>query len=357
MRAQMAQHWLHQGLQVGFVLCQGQGELLGVLPTGATVFDLAAPRIRNAIWPLVRYLRNNKPDALLVGMWPLTVIAPLAARLANYKGRVVISEHAPQSLSHASRGIVHNAFMSLSMRLFYPLASARVAVSSGVADDMARLSGVPRSEMTVIHNPAATGRLGSREIRPHNLPPLDGPLILSVGTLKAVKRHDLLIEAFSRARLPNATLCILGEGRERAELESLAVKFGVKDRLLLPGYQSDTVPWYTHADLFVLCSDHEGFGNVIVEALEQGVPVVSTDCPSGPREILDNGRFGTLVPVGDAGALAAAMENALLNDHDHDALRRRAQDFSVSKAADAYLKLLSPTMERPKNAGEASVTK
>src|SRR5690606_26732556 len=137
-------------------------------------------------------------------------------------------------------------------------------------------------------------------------------------------------------------LCILGEGEERPRLQALVDALGLDGRLLLPGYQSDPAPWYAHADLFVLSSDHEGFGNVIVEALEQGVPVVSTDCPSGPREILEGGKYGTLVPVGDAAALASAIDDALSREHNHDALKRRAQDFSVDKAADAYLDLLLP---------------
>jgi glycosyltransferase involved in cell wall biosynthesis len=229
------------------------------------------------------------------------------------------------------------------MRVGYPLANARVGVSSGVADDMARLSGMDRSRINVIHNPAATGRvLESGYALPPAMAERSGPILLTVGTLKAVKRHDLLIRAFARLPRADATLCILGEGQERAGLETLIGLLGIQDRVLLAGYQADPAPWYAHAHLFVLSSDYEGFSNVIVEALEHGLPVVSTNCPTGPHEILEDGKYGTLVPVGDVDALARAMDQALSASQDREQLKRRASDFSVDKAADAYLDLLLP---------------
>jgi glycosyltransferase involved in cell wall biosynthesis len=146
------------------------------------------------------------------------------------------------------------------------------------------------------------------------------------------------LRAFARIpRSLNAKLTILGEGLLRAELEVLIHQLGLQDRVTLPGFTIDPSHWYHSADLFVLSSSWEGFGNVIVEALECGVPVVSTDCLSGPAEILANGRYGRLVPVGDATALAAAIQASLLESHDQDALRRRAQDFAVPRIADQYL--------------------
>lgn len=207
---------------------------------------------------------------------------------------------------------------------------------------MAKLGNVPRDHVTVIHNPAATGRFVSLQASKRPIPPDAGPMIVTVGTLKPVKRHDLLIRAFAKLDFPGARLCIVGEGQERSRLELLASELGVSARVLMPGFQPDPSTWYAHADLFVLSSDHEGFGNVIVEALEQGTPVVSTDCPVGPREILQGGRFGTLVPVGDVDALAAAMKEALCASHDRAALMRRAADFSLEKASTAYLDLLLP---------------
>ncbi|MCK9505370.1 MAG: glycosyltransferase, partial [Porticoccaceae bacterium] len=171
----LAQEWSRVGIDVEFVLRQAQGELLTCLPENARVINLRAPRVRYSILRLARYLRETQPDALLAAMWPLTVIAPLAARLAGYRGTVVISEHAPQSLSYGGRGKLHNTLMSASMRMFYPLADARVAVSSGVADDMARLSGIKHIDIAVIHNPAATGRLVKRGESSLPILPMDSP--------------------------------------------------------------------------------------------------------------------------------------------------------------------------------------
>ena len=167
--------------------------------------------------------------------------------------------------------------------------------------------------------------------------------ILSVGNLKAVKNQALLIRAFARLASPNATLMILGEGALRPELERLATELGVGNRVILPGFQSDPTPFYETANLFVLSSDYEGFGNVIVEALATGTPVVSTDCPSGPSEILEGGKWGRLTPVGDVDALAMAMKTALAEEHDPEALKRRAADFSPAIAARKYLDALGLT--------------
>ena len=339
---QMADIWLRRGFDVEFVLLRWAGELLAQLPEGASLVDLGAPRIRSAFLPLMRYLRDRKPQALLAAMWPLTVVAPLAARAVRFRARVAISEHSPLSLAYAGRGRAHRLVLRGSTRLAYPWADARIGVSRGVADGLAALSGLPRSGFRVIHNPAARARASTGLLeRPSGLGEA-GRVVLTVGTLKKVKRHDLLLQAFARIAEPGLTLCILGEGEERSRLEALVRDLGLQGRVSMPGYMADPSAWYAHADLFVLTSDYEGFGNVLVEAMDYGVPIVSTDCPAGPREILDAGKYGTLTPVGDPDALAAAMQATLSGTHDHSALKARARDFSVEKIADEYLDLLLP---------------
>jgi glycosyltransferase involved in cell wall biosynthesis len=139
---------------------------------------------------------------------------------------------------------------------------------------------------------------------------------------------------------------LLGDRPLRATLEEVVKRQGFSGQVLMPGYVEDPVPYYKSADLFVLSSDYEGCPNVIVEALACGLPIVSTDCPSGPAEILENGRCGRLVPVRDVNALAAAMEAALADDHDRAALKRRAADFALAAIADKYLDLLLPAKDR-----------
>ena len=337
----LAREWVSLGLSVDFVLRMADGVLLEALPDGCRVVDLHARRVRNAIIPLARYLKVSKPDALLAPMWPNSAIAPIVAKAVGFKGRVVSSEHAPQSVASSKKGVAHHFAMVASMRLGYRLASAIVGVSRGVAADAAQLAGMQSRSIKVIYNPAARGVQMDRA--GWSLPiEKNGPLILSVGTLKQVKRFDLLIRAFAQVQDIRTRLCIVGEGSEKARLMDLATSLGVAERVSFPGFQRDPTSWYSHSDLFVLCSDYEGFGNVIVEALEQGTPVVCTDCPFGPREILDNGRYGELVPVGDVDALSAAMESSLKRSHDSSLLRRRASDFRVGHAARAYLEILVP---------------
>jgi len=339
----LSDEWARTGISTEFVLRNAVGELLGHLPASAKVVDLKVARVRNVLRPLIKYLKESKPDAIIAAMWPLTVIAPLAARLAEYKGRVIISEHSPLSIAYGRHGRLHQLIMRASQRMCYPLADVRVAVSSGIADDLATLSGLPREHFTVIHNPAALGKANVNASCPEELSGLPGPIILTVGTLKPVKLHDLLIEAFSR--LPaslGATLCIIGEGQMRGKLEQQIDRLGLQGKVLLPGFSADPGPWYAHSDLFVLSSDYEGFGNVIVEAMEYGVPVVSTDCPVGPREILAGGQYGTLVRVGDPHALSQAIIAALVEKCDQTALKLRAQDFSLQTIAQKYLDVIFP---------------
>jgi glycosyltransferase involved in cell wall biosynthesis len=342
----LAREFLARGHAVDFVLMRAEGELIGLVPEGARVIDLQAPRVRDLIGPLVRYLRRSRPDAVLAAMWPLTSVAVLARALARFPVRLVLSEHTTLSRHYSGRGALHRLVLRASLALTCPLANARVTVSGGVAEDMARLGGLRRDHAAIIHNPVPPALPGPV---PDSVEALwrspRGHRILAVGSFKAEKNLSLLIRAFAHiADLMDARLMLLGEGSLRPDLEALARKVGVADRVAMPGFAADPGPYYQSADLFVLSSDYEGLPTVLIEALGHGLPVVSTDCPSGPAEILENGRYGRLVPVGDAAALATAMAEALVTDHDRDALRRRAADFAPEKAADRYLALLFPDL-------------
>jgi glycosyltransferase involved in cell wall biosynthesis len=344
MHLSLARDWMAHGFEVDFVLLRANGQLLEIVPKMAQVIDLEVLRFRNTIAPLRSYIRQQRPAVLLVAMWPLTVVAIIAARLSGTGVRTVVSDHSPLSLSYSQKGLAHRALLRASLAVTYPLADMRIAVSKGVAADLSNLSGINLDQFRVIYNPAAAGDTVPVESDVPVVPiDITGRLILAVGTLKAVKDYPLLIEAFSQlAAGSDATLCILGEGALRGELEQLVARLGLLGRVLLPGFMLETGPWYERADLFVLSSRHEGFGNVIVEALEHGVPVVSTDCPSGPRKILCDGKYGKLVPVGDADALAKAINDALVESPNRDALKARARDFSVKTISRQYLDVMFP---------------
>lgn len=337
----LANQWHARGIKVNFVLMRKRGDLIGLLPDGVASVDLAVDRIRDVIMPFARYLKKNCPDIVLAAMWPLTSAAVISWQIAGKPGRLYLSDHTQLSISCVRELKISSWYLQTVIRLTYPAASGLIAVSDGVKQDMCRLGGFADSQVRRIYNPAAIGVSAHRESEIFRRKMWGMGFdyhILSVGSLDAQKDHATLIRAF--ALLPsslNAKLTILGEGELRAELEALVNQAGLQGRVAMPGFVIDPYPWYRTADLFVLSSRWEGFGNVIVEALECGVPVVSTNCQSGPAEILDNGRIGRLVPIEDPAALAAGIAETLSNPVERGLLMRRAQDFSVSTIAEQYL--------------------
>lgn len=339
----LAHEFTRAGHEVEFVLMRARGELLEEARADFLVADLDTPRARAVPLALARYLRQRRPDALLAAMWPLTVIAPFALRLSGHRCKVLVSEHGIISAQYRDWGKVHRLMLRFSMNLSYRNVNCRIGVSAGVAADMAALSGMPKEAFEVIHNPIPPRPEPEQAALDVAENLWSGPLgarILTVGTMKAVKNHSLLLRAFARLDQPDARLMFVGDGTGRDALLSLARELGLADRVILAGFHRDPTPFYKTADLFVLSSNYEGFGNVIVEAMACGTPVVSTNCPSGPAEILENGRFGHLVPVGDADALSKAMGAALDEPVDRDVLKGRAADFSPEIAARKYLDLL-----------------
>ena len=343
----LAEVWAAMGIKVDLVVMQRQGALLADVPEGVSVVSLDVPRTRHVIKACASYLRDHQPDVALVNMWPLTVMCILAARQARCATMVATIDHNTLSKSYQHKGWLHRQLLRFSMRFIYPFAGVRIVVSRGVAEDLSQLSSIAVKDFTVIYNPVRSVESSAThaDVSSH-WKSGSGKRIITVGSLKAQKNHALLMRAFAAMdAYPDAQLMILGDGELRSELERLACELGVEDRVAMPGFFSDPMPFYQSADLFVLSSDYEGFGNVIVEALACGVPVVSTNCPSGPAEILEDGRYGSLVPVGDAQALASAMADALQTVHDPAMLRERARAFSAEKIAARYLEILCQAHE------------
>lgn len=337
----LMRHFMAAGHRVDFVLMRKEGKLLAEVPAEVPIIDLGARRIRNAIGPLVRYFRNARPDAVQVSMWPLTVAAIIAHRLARSPARLVVSDHTLLSKHYAEPpGALR--LLKWTTRWFYPLAHARILVAEAAAQDLARLSELRRDRFEVVHNPVFPPERTIRKVREIEAAwgAADGRVI-HVGSLKREKNQALLIRGFAKLReLRAAKLMILGSGGLEQELKDLAQSLGVADEVVFAGHVPDPWPYYASADLFVLSSDYEGYPMVLVEAMRSGLPVVSTDCESGPREILDGGKFGRLVPVGDEDALADAMQAELDNPAASKLLVERAEQLSGAGAADRYLQLL-----------------
>lgn len=300
---------LEAGVDVDLVVGSFRGALTGSVPDGARVVDLGVARIARALGPLRRYLRDVRPDALVSGLTHANVLAVLAARSVRPRIPVVVVHHNTLSpaVQHASAP-ADRAAPPL-VRAAYPLADRVVAVSAGVADDLATRAHLRRERIDVVYNPMVFDRLVSAGDAPPPHPWLadDGlRVVLGVGRLHEQKDFATLIRAMSL--LPDDhRLLVLGEGAERGPLTALAGRLGLGDRVDLVGFVSNPYPFFRHADVFVLSSRWEGLPTVLVEALAFPVALVATDCPSGPREILDGGRWGSLVPVGDETAIASAV--------------------------------------------------
>jgi glycosyltransferase involved in cell wall biosynthesis len=327
------------GHKVHLVLVEATGELIPLVPEGVRVIDLKAPRIIAALPALAQYLRGERPDTLHAVMWPVTIIGIIAHKLARSAARLVVSDQV--ALSQQVTGGLQRRLLEWTMRFFYPLADVRITCSATAADDLAKLSGIGRDRIEVIYNPISPPRRIATNARVKALWNGKGPRIITVGSLKEQKNHALLLTALARVKDRSAKLMILGEGPLRGDLDRLAVQLGVGDRVILPGFTVDPWPYLASADLFVLSSDYEGFPLVLAEAMHAGLKVVSTDCVSGPAEMLDGGRYGRLVRCGDADELAAAIDAALMEPADRKKMRDRAIAMAGPAMTSRYSELLT----------------
>jgi glycosyltransferase involved in cell wall biosynthesis len=332
-----------RGLRVDLVVAAAKGPLLQQLPNSVRLVDLEASRVLRSIVPLVRYLRRERPKALVSSMNYANLVALWAARLARRGTPVVVTVHTTPSHSRPQQSRRSAPLWPPLLRTFYPWAAHVVAVSRGAADDLASWSGLPRDRVKVVYNPVITSTaLAAARQRPDHpwLAPGQPPVILGAGRLTQQKDFATLIRAFAEVRRQRAVrLIILGEGEDRPALTALADQLGVTADMDLPGFRENALAYMSHSALFVLSSAWEGLPTVLIEALAVGARVVATDCPSGPREVLQEGRLGALVPVGDVPALAAAMLLALDRPTvpiSPDALT----PFTRDAAVDHYLRLI-----------------
>lgn len=302
---------------------------------------------------LAYYLRRERPDVLLSAASHVNLVASCARQLSATGIPLVlrVSNSPTGNLPYWPfvQRMVRRFLRALARRL-YPLADAIIAVSDGVNRDVQILARVPAERITTIYNPIVGPDLERAARAPLDHPWLAGggvPVVLGVGKFKLQKDFALLVRAFSRVRRSRpARLIILGDGGRRGELESLVQHFGLAQDVALPGFVDNPCAWMSRASVFVLSSAWEGLPGVLIEAMACGCPVVSTDCPSGPAEILDHGKFGPLVPVGDERAMADAILSVLANPVQPELLRARAQLFSIDAAVTRYLEVLAKQVSR-----------
>lgn len=311
----LAEGLAERGFPTDLVLAAARGPLLDAVSPAVRVVDLRSPRTLTALRPLVRYLRQERPHALLAALDNANLVAMVARRLAGTSTRTVISIHTTIRRATAD---LPNALERAVPRLVVRLqgwADRVIAVSEGAAVDFAAAAGIPRSRVDVVHNAIITPGLirAAREAPQHPWFADRGcPVVLGVGRLAANKNFRALVEAFALVRGGiGARLVILGEGPDRRNIEACVRGHGLADVVALPGFLANPYPCIARAAVVVLSSDWEGLPTVLVESLALGTPVVSTDCPSGPREILQGGRLGRLVQVGDVAAMGRAIAEAI----------------------------------------------
>ena len=309
-----------RGIPVELVLAKAHGSYLTSVPSSIRIVDLAAPRLLASLPALIRYLHRERPPVILSGLANANVLVLWARRLARVPTRVVVTEHNTLSVDVQSPRNWRAKQVPRLIKRFYQWADSIVAVSRGVADDLANTTSIPRNHVHAIYNPVILPELAAKASEPVNHPwfQADQPsVLLGVGRLTAQKNFALLIRAFAQARQKRPLrLLILGEGEERSQLEALVSSLGLQEDVSLPGFVANPYAYMAHAALFVLSSSWEGLPTVLIEAIycgtkNNGGNVISTDCPSGPNEILAGGKYGRLVPVDDIEALASAINFAL----------------------------------------------
>lgn len=337
----LAGGFLQTGQRVDILLENTGGTYADQLPTPVTVRRLSTTHSWLGVPALAAYLRSRRPQTLITSNVRLTVLALRARSLSASGVRIYANVHSTYSKKYASLAADKWRRRQARIRTYYAKCDGVIAVSAGVAGDIARLAGMARERITTIHNPLDLSQVRRMADAPVDHAWLDGrdrPVIVAVGRLVRDKNYPLLIKAFEYLHARRLVrLLIAGDGEERGTLQQLIQASPCGDDIALIGHRENPYPYMRAADLFVLSSSLEGFGNVLVEAMCLGTSLVSTDCPHGPREILEDGRLGRLVPVNDAVALGEAMQQALEFPTPPEVLRAAAERFDRDLVARTYL--------------------
>ncbi len=352
----LAEGFADRGLKADLVVAQARGSYLAKVPSTVRLINLDAksPLLITKTVALKQYLQREQPIALLTTL-DIFNSASWAQRLARSPTRAVMVVQTNLSQQFQDRhSPLMRTFKSQVVKLFYPWADQIVAASRGVAEDLEHIAGIPADSMRVIYNPVVKPDFFEKIRQPvdhHWFADDAPPVILGVGRLVKQKDFATLVRAFAVVRqMCSCRLVILGDVDEREpaikpELEQLIERFGIKDDVEFPGFVENPYAYMAKAKVFALSSIYEGFGNVVAEAIASGTSVVSTDCESGPAEILANGKYGRLVPVGDSDAFAQAILETLNSPIDVNMLAERAKAFTVDTIVDQYLDAINAALK------------
>lgn len=336
----IASEFTKRGLDVDLLLAQAKGRYFNEIRTDVNVVDFNARRFLTSFPQLIRYLQNTKPDALLTTLIHVDFAAIFAKYFAKTDTRVITRIASTISINTHYENNRLIKFISTLSPYFYPHSNHIIAVSNGVASDFSEFTKIPKKLIETIYNPVITPQLCRMAKENIDHPWFIGdqpPVILAVGRLAPQKDYPTLIKAFSlvHERTP-ARLVILGEGKERSHIESLINQLNLGKDVYMPGFVDNPFSYMSNSKVFVLSSGTEGLPGSLIQALACGCPVVSTDCPNGPAEILDGGKYGYLTPVGDVEALADRILRVLSGEA-KSIDPKWLDQFNIDPVVDKYL--------------------
>ena len=330
------------GYNVDLVVVSNKGPYRNLVSSEVRIKDLESDRVIGSLVPLIRYLRFSPPRTLLSLLNHANLIAIIAHKLSAAKSRLVVSER--NSPIHADQWLDRHILLPIFSPLLYPFADSLICISDGIRDVLLRKLKIPPDQLVTIHNPIDLRAVRDQAESELLDPWLDDPsenVLVTAGRLVPQKDHKTLLRAM--ANIPNHVswkLIILGTGKLEHELRELASELKIDGNIKWLGFVDNPYKWMARSDLFVLSSAWEGFGNVIVEAMACGTQVIATNCPSGPTEILEHGKWGTLVDVGDHIGLATAIEHQLTTPVLKD-VKARSEHFGSPDMIQKYLNALN----------------
>lgn len=341
MRVRLANALARRGYRVDLGLGKADGPYLAGLEPGIEVLEIGTTHALASLPRLVAYLRRRRPKVAITDRLRLNIAVIRSVSISRVASRVYTSVHVPQSDKVARLEPRKRKAAAGKLKRYLSSNAKIITVSEGLREDLIASFDLAAGKITTIYNPVVDERLLRDASGPVSHPFFEDacvPVLLAVGRLTAQKGFPTLLRALARVREERACrLIILGEGRERRMLRALASDLGLSEHVSLPGFTDNPYAYMARADQFVLSSAWEGFGNALVEALAVGTPVVATDCRFGPREILADGAYGPLVPVGDSAALASAILSTLDDPLPSETLRGGSQRFTLDRAVDDYL--------------------
>ncbi len=347
---ELANEFADLGLRVDIALASAEGPYLSEVSKAVRIVDFAAGGVARSVRKLMAYLRAEKPDAMLSGLDHANVMSVVARVAARARTRCVVSSRSVPTMLGKEGGHFRAWAVLKAAGIAYRFADAMIANSDGVATDLSRFLHIPRKRINVIYNPLNLESIERRSREPVDHPWVAegaAPVVLSVGRISVLKDFPTLVRAFAQLRgRRDCRLVILGEGPDQASLAALIRELGVESDVSLPGFVPNPYSWMRRSGVFVSSSLSEGCPNALMQALACGTPVVSTDSVGGAAETLQHGKWGELVPVGDAAAMAGAIGRTL-DARTHPDVRQRAKDFAHDRIARQYLQVLLPEQFRP----------